>query len=101
MEKTFVYVVTIIIEISGGIFGEKLIGVTSSSIAAFKLLEEFDHMKFYRENLIEDTDVTEGNHLKEIGTEDDSAYFSETIYIHGEEDTSGTIIKNIYQRELA
>lgn len=104
MKKSFVYVVLIDFEIAGGIFGQKLIGVTECSNTAFKLLENFDHMEFYKDNLIEGTVVTEGSHFKEIGVDDtNTAFFSETIHVHGKEDelVDGTIIKTIYQKELA
>ena len=104
MKKDYVYVVTVVYEISAGLIGQQLIGVVDYQKTAFEMFENFDAVELYKDELIEGTKIEVGKPSKGFGVDEfGTPYYEEIIRVHGEESehTSGTIIKSIYRKELA
>ena len=100
-EKKKVFVVTATYEVASSMLGSEILGVTDSSLRAFKYIENFDGEKFMSEELeVLQSSINE-TVLKEIVTNDPKRKYSETHYYRVEDDSSfangegGTIIFSI------
>lgn len=96
-----VFVVTVVFSVDAGVFGEELIGVTQSKTKAFELLDNYDAVKAYKDMFFEGTLVNESKVYKDFDADETgNMYYSETMYMHGDEDATGVIVKTIYKKEL-